>query len=213
MANSNSPFGFRRYQGAGYTPTYEPTTFGYAGVYGGIAYNAGAIYQGDPCCRAGSGASTLVQSAGSATTSSVTAVGIFNGCKYLSTSQKRTIWSNYWPGSDVTSANGVTIEAYVDTDPNSLWVAQTDSTGFATADIGANVDFTIGTGSTATGISGAYLTHGGATNSAYPFRFVNLVFFPPGGNGVATSTSAAAYNYAIVGFNNFECKTTTAYNT
>jgi hypothetical protein len=213
LSNSNSPFGFRQYQGLGSAPTYEQFTIGPGGLSGGIAYNASAIYYGDPVARADSGASTLVQAAGSAGGSTVTMAGVFVGCKYLSTAQKRTTWSNYWPGSDVTSANAVATEAYIINDPNAQFLVQSDSTGVAAADLGANNDFNIGTGTASNGISGAYLIHGGATTAAYPFRALNLVWAPPGANGVSTSGTAAAYNYVIVAFNNVETKNATAGNT
>ena len=214
MANTNSPFGFRQISGIGSAPTYEQVTIGPGGVSGGIAFNAAAIYYGDPVARADGGASTLVQAAGSATTSTVTMAGIFQGCKYLSTAIGRTVWSNFWPGgSPVTSANSGSIEAYIINDPNAKFVAQTDSTGFAAADIGSNVDFAIGTGNASSGISGASLTHGGATSSAYPFRFYDLVWAPPGANGVSIAATAAAFNYAIVGFVNVETRNLTAPNT
>jgi hypothetical protein len=213
MANTNAPFGFRQWSGTGSAPTYEQVTIGPGGISGGIAFNAAAIYYGDPVARADSGASTLVQAAGSAGTGTVTLAGVFQGCKYLSTANKRTTWSNYWPGSDVTSANAGATEAYIINDPNAKFVAQTDSTGFAAADIGSNVDFNIGTGTTANGLSGAFLIHGGATSSAYPFRFYDLVWAPPGANGVSLVGTAAGFNYAIVGFNNVETRNLTAPNT
>ena len=41
MANTNTPFGFRQYQGTGSAPTYEQIAVP-------IAYNASAIFFGDP---------------------------------------------------------------------------------------------------------------------------------------------------------------------
>jgi hypothetical protein len=205
MANVSAPFGFRQYSGTGASPTYEQVTL----QNGGIAYNAGAIYYGDPVVRAGSGASTIVQAAGSAGTGTVTLTGIFQGCKYLSTAQKRTVWSNYWPGSDVASTAQSTIEAYIINDPLAQFLCQADSTGVVQADIGANNDFNIGTGTAANGLSGAFLIHGGATSSAYPFRLVGLVLSPPGAPGTATG----GFNLAVVAFNNVETKNLTAPNT
>ena len=141
--------------------------------------------------------------------------GIFQGCKFLSTFLGRTVWSNYWPGgSPVTTGNQGTIEAYVINDPNAQFVAQSDSTGLAQADVGSNIDFNIGTGTTSNGLSGAFLIHGGATTSGYPFRLVSLVWAPhSGANGVALTTAAAAYNYGVVAFSNIETKSLTAGNT
>lgn len=206
MANVNAPFGFSQYRGRGSTPSYEQVAF----RNGGIDFNATVIYKGDPVVRAGSGDGTLKQAAGSAGGSTVTMAGIFQGCKYLSTVTKKTEWSNYWPGgSPVTSGNQSTIEAYVVNDPNAQFVVQSDSTGLVIADTGSNLDFNIGTGTAANGLSGAFLIHGGATTAAYPFTFQELVVDPPGANG----TAAGAYNLAIVSFNNVETRQLTAVNT
>lgn len=205
MANTNAPFGFTQRKGTGSVPTMELVAL----RNGGIAYNAAAIYFGDPVVRVGSGASTITQALGGqgAGTGSILA-GIFYGCKYLSTAAKRTVWSNYWPGSDVSSANQSTIEAYICNDPNAQFTCQSDSTGLVQADVGANFDFNIGTGTTANGLSGAYLLHGGST-TAYPFRLIELVDAPPGSPG----TASGAYNRAVVAFNNVETKNSTAVNT
>lgn len=206
MANVNAPFGFRQYRGRGSTPSYEQVAF----RNGGIDFNATVIYNGDPVVRAGSGDGTLKQAAGSAGGSTVTMAGIFQGCKYLSTVTKKTEWSNYWPGgSPVTTGNQSTIEAYVVNDPNAQFVVQSDSTGQVQADVGANLDFNIGTGTAANGLSGAFLIHTGATTAAYPFTFQELVLDPPGANG----TASGAYNLAVVSFNNVETRQLTAVNT
>jgi hypothetical protein len=202
MANTQAYFGFWQRQGTGSAPTYEQTEQG----NGGIDYNAGAIYYGDPVQRVGSGDGTITQGANGQTTPMA---GVFIGCKYLSTASKRTIWSNYWPGSDVTSANQSSITAWIVNDPNAQFLVQSDSTGVVQADVGANNDYQIGTGTAANGISGAYLVHGGATTSTKPWRLVSLVLDPPGANG----TASGAYNYAIVAFNNVETKALTAANT
>jgi hypothetical protein len=202
VSNSNGPFGFRQCAGLGSSPTYEQ----YENGNGGIDYNTAAIYFQDPVTRIGSGDGTIEQGANGQTTPFA---GVFIGCKYLSTSQKRTVWSNYWPGSDVTSANQSSISAWVVNDPNAQFVAQTDSTGFVQADVGTNVDYQIGTGTTSNGFSGAYLVHGGATTSTKPWRFQSLILDPPGAPGTATG----AYNWVVVGFNNVETKALTAGNT
>lgn len=187
MANTNAPFGFRQYRGGGSAPTYEQVVMTIA------SNNTTAIYFGDPVVPLATG--YIAQ----ASSNSVQVAGIFVGCKYLSTSQKRTVWSNYWPGSD---ANG-DIEAYVVNDPNARFVAQGDATGIAFADINANIGFAIGTGNSATGISGAYLdTSTLNTTNTLPFRVVALVQSPPGSAG----TDSGAYNWAVVAFNNVSTK-------
>jgi hypothetical protein len=187
MANTNAPFGFRQYSGTGSAPTYEQVV-----MYIDSA-NTTDIFFGDPVVPLNTGYITQ------ATSNSVQIAGIFVGCKYLSTSQKRTVWSNYWPGSDASSV----VEAYVVNDPNAKFVAQSDATGIAFADINANIGFAIGSGNTATGISGASLdTSTLNTTNTLPFRVVGLVTQPPGSFG----TEAGAYNWAVVAFNNVSTK-------
>ena len=79
-----------------------------------IAYNASAIYYGDPVELSCAG--TVVRSDGTSDPAGI--AGVFVGCKYLSVSQKRTVWSNYWPGSDVASSQ--TVEGFIVTDPRIL---------------------------------------------------------------------------------------------
>lgn len=211
MANVSAPFGFQQRQGTGSSPTYEQVAVGTGegifsggGSTGGIAYNASAIYYGDPVNRTAGG--TIAQAPGSAGGSTVTMAGVFVGCKYLSTSQKRTVWSNYWPGSDVASGNASTIVAYIINDPNAQFVAQSDSTGLVEATLGSNLDFNIGAGNAASGISGAYLISTAQTVAAYPWRLVALDVFPAGSQG----TVIGPYNWGVVAFNNVETKNATA---
>ena len=191
MANANTPFGFQQYQGNGSVPTYEqvPVT---------IAYNASAIYYGDPVEPDANG--NVVQ--GDGTTATAGIAGIFIGCKYLSVSQKRTVWSNYWPGTDVASTQ--VVEGYIVNDPNARFVVQSDATGIVAADVNLNIGYTIGTGNTTTGISGAYAS-GAAVTATLPFRIVGLLTQPPGSPG----TEAGAYNRIIVAFNNVATKSLT----
>ena len=191
MANSNTPFGFRQYSGTGSAPTYEQVSVD-------IVYNASAIYYGDPVINDANGYVTV----GAAASTEVTATiaGIFQGCKYLSVSQKRTVWSNYWPGSDVASGN--TVLGYIVNDPNAKWVVQSDSTGLTQAAINANISYNTGVGNTSTGISGAFLGATIATTSTLPFRVISLLTTPPGSPG----TEAGAYNRAIVAFNSVATK-------
>lgn len=181
MANTNTPFGFKQYRGLGSAPTYEQS------VRLIKSDNTTAIYFGDPVKSLNTGYIDRGTATGAI-------AGIFAGCKYLSTSQKRTVWSNYWPGSDAASD----VEAYIINDPNAQFVVQAGGTAITLADIGANIDFALGTGNSATGISGAYAT-GAATTIGLPFRVVGLVTEPPGANG---TDATSAYNQIIVGFNN-----------
>lgn len=211
-SNVFAPFGFRQYAGTGSSPTYEQVT-----LIGGIDYNTANIFFGDPVFRLSDGTIAGITTGPGPGTGIL--AGIFVGCKYLSTSQKRTVWSNYWPGTDVTLANQGTIEAYLINDPNAQFLVQvansatTDTTGLVASKIGLNVQFAYGTGNTATGISGAYIdvNTAPAVTATLPFRAITVgqtINFPPGANGY----NAGPFNYAVVAFNNVETKSLTAQN-
>jgi hypothetical protein len=194
MANTKTPFGFAQYQGgAGGAPTFGSTKRR-------VLSNAAAIYSGDPVEPVVSTASGYVKVGVPGTT---IIAGIFNGCKYLSTSQKRTVWNNYWPGSDATGD----VEADIIDDPNSRFKVMGGSTTFnitgtastwTSSPVGQYAQYAIGTGTAANGISGAYLNTLGTTVT-YPFIVTDLITDPPGANG---TDPLSAYNLVVVGFNN-----------
>lgn len=195
MANTNSPFGFLQYYGgAGGAPTFSQSKRLIA------SGDSTAIYYGDPVMPVVSTANGYITQGSPGST---TLAGIFIGCQYLSTSQKRTVWSRYWPGSDATGD----VTAYVIDDPNARFIVQGNSTTFnisgtltsvTSSPVGQYAQFAIGTGNTASGNSGAYLNTLGTTIT-YPFIVLDLVTFPPGAQGADPTT---AYNQVIVGFNN-----------
>jgi len=194
MANTNAPFGFRQYSGTGSAPTYEQNVRYIA------SNNTTAIFFGDAVIPLTSGY------IGQATASTVRVEGIFAGCKYVSISQKRTVWSNYWAGNG--DANG-DIEAYIIDDPNAKFLVQSsDSGGTAAvtfANVGEYINLAVGTGNTATGISGMTVNVATlATTVTLPFRIVGLVTSPPGAEGTDTATE---YNQVIVAFNNASTRT------
>jgi hypothetical protein len=186
MANTNAPFGFALSAFLpGFTPNYAPSVRRIA------SNNATAIYCGDPVTALNTGYITR------STAGTTSIEGILLGVKYLSTTQQRTVWRNYWPGSDATGD----VEAYVIDSPNALFRAQAggSTTAIGFADIGSGINFALGTGNTATGISGAYADQTTiATTSTLPFRIVKLVRDPPGANG---TDIASAYNHVILAFN------------
>ena len=195
MANTNAPFGFRQYYGgSGGAPTFAQSTRLIAST------NTTPIYSGDPVMPVVSTANGYITQATAGTT---TLAGIFVGCKYLSVSQKRTVWNSYWPGSDASGD----IEAYIIDDPSSQFVVMGNSTTFnitgslttfTSSKVGQYAQFATGTGDANTGQSGAYLNSVGTTVT-FPFIVRGLIVSPPGADGADPTT---AYNEVIVGFNN-----------
>lgn len=199
MANLFSPFGFKRVAGTGYTPTFEQ-------VEGQVNAATANIFFGDPVFRLVADGTLAGITTGPGPGATPIA-GIFIGCKYLSVAQKRVVWGNYWPGSDV--AAGTTLTAYIENDPAAQFVAQvgvSTVTGFALNQIGLNAQFAYGTGNAANGISGAFLdqTVAPATTATFPFRILGLITSPPGSPG----TTIGPNNYVQVAFNNVETKNT-----
>ena len=165
-----------------------------------VASTAGAIFHGDAVVPVTSTANGYIKQA---TAGAVPLAGIFWGCQYLSVSQKRVVWSNYWPGND--SAQDVI--AYVIDDPNARFTVQTSGAGFqisgtnanfGTSPVGQLCQLNVGSGNTLSGISGMYISTIGTTNT-FPFIITNLIIDPPGANG---TDATSQYNLIEVGFNN-----------
>lgn len=190
MANDFAPFGFMQDSGTGSTPTYEQ-------VARVAQYNAAAIYRGDPVTSQTDG-TVAISSAGT-----TQIAGIFAGAAYLSTSQQRDVWNNYWPGSDVASGQYPTV--YIINDPNAQFVVLSGSVGLTLADVQANVQFNIGTPNTYSKQSGAYVESPNTTNTL-PFRVLKIVTTP---TLSFSNPVEGAYALAIVGFNNVDTKSLT----
>ncbi len=191
MANDFAPFGFLQDSGTGSTPTYEQ-------VERSAQYNAAAIYRGDPVTSQTDG--TVAISAPGTTQ----IAGIMQGSEYLSVGQQRIVWNNYWPGSDV--ASGQYPKIYIVNDPNAQFIAQSDATGLTLADVGANVQFAIGTPNAYTKQSGAYIDTVGPDTATLPFRVVAIVTTPV---LAFSNPEAGAYALAYVAFNNVDTKSLT----
>jgi hypothetical protein len=189
MANTAAYNGFQQYSGTGSAPTYEQVAVLIA------SSSTTAIYNGDPVEPDANG--FIVRGTTSSSSGNTQIAGIFIGCKYLSVSQKRIVWSNYWPGAD----NNGNVEAYIINDPNAKFVAQFGNVSVAQSYVNSGVGFNIGTGNANNGLSGAFLATL-ATDSSMPFKVVSLVTEPPGANG----TESGAYQKAIVAFNNVSTK-------
>lgn len=192
MANTPAPFGFMQATGLGSVPTYEQNVRK-------IAYNAAAIYRGDPTIPVAAG--TIQIAPGGADT--VQLAGIFDGCEYLSVAFQRIIWNAVWPGNDV--ANGQYATAYVIDDPNAVFIAQSGAVGLTLADVGANVNINIGTPNPWTKQSGAYVETPGAT-ATQPFRVREIITTPV---GPYDNPVEGPYAIALLAFNNVTTKTLT----
>lgn len=196
MANTFAPQGFSQDSGTGSAPTYEQ-------VARQIGLTAAAIYSGDPVTSQSDG--TIAVAAAGTTQ----IAGIFAGCTFVSAATNQVVWRPYWPGSGSALAN-TSVFGYIINDPNAQFLVQSGNAGTAVglADIGANINFAIGTGNALTGRSGAYANQAtiAAATTTLPFRIVGLYTFPPGANGTDTASNG---NLIYVAFNNVDTRVLT----
>lgn len=200
MPNTNAPFGFQDAAGLGSPPTYEQ-------IEERIASTTAPMFTGDPVFRLADG--TIAGATTGPGPGTGVLAGIFVGCEFMSVSQKRPVWANYWPAADV--AAGSQSRCWINNAPGARFRVQAGNSttvGFVQADIGMNAQFGYGVGNTANGLSGAFIDMAvaRAVTPTLPFRIISLILDPPGGPG----TQPGPYNWAIVGFNNVETKSLTA---
>lgn len=190
MANTFAPFGLKLMGGVpGAAPTAEHVE------YQILSTDTNKAFFGDPVKHQASGY-VAVWTAGTGVSQ---LAGIFVGCKYVSTAQGRVLWSPYWPGADAVA--GTVYATVIPVSPGSAQRflvqtanAATTAVAVGIASINLNSDLAMGTGSTTTGISGAYLDINTFNVTAtLPFRIMGLY------QGVgAGSDSASAYNWVVV---------------
>lgn len=197
MANVQGPFGFQRWGNTGGAPNFALDGNPPYRIAAGYAT---AIFFGDAVRMNVSGPTGFIEqwANGDGGTATKILAGIFLGCQYYSVSQKKTIQNNYWPGSDAVGD----VQAFVTADPTSLWKVQAGiASAITQTSMGQAADIVATPlGNTTTGISGMSLSTPTATNAAQlPFKVMNVINSPPGGNGTDLTTP---YNYVVVAFNN-----------
>ena len=173
MANQDTAFGLRPIglNGAGANST---------GVtqYEIASDNTNAIFQNSPVIPLAAGVIDIV---GAANGGTVPALGVLMGVEYVDSSSKKTVFNNYWPGSNNVSVDtNFPIKAFVADNPNQLFMVAADESvtnrATALADVFSNCSLANGTsGSTNTGRSTAELDISTAATTATLFmRVVGL---------------------------------------
>jgi hypothetical protein len=195
MANTQGAFGFVQWGTASGPVNYA---FNSNPPYRIASGYSTAIYFGDAVRMNVSGPTGYVEqwANGDGGTATKILAGIFLGCQYYSTSQKKTIFNNYWPGSDATGD----VSAYVCDDPQAQWKVQAGiASAITQTSMGQNADIVATpVGNATTGISGMSLSTP-TTTVTLPFKVMNFITTPPGANGTDLTTP---YNYVVVSFNN-----------
>ena len=116
-------------------------------------------------------------------------LGIFWGCQYYDTVQQKYIFSNMY-STGFSPPSGTDIDCFVIDDPLVEFVAQVSGSAITNIHVGNNADVNLGTGSTTTGLSGAYVDYTTLnTTNTLPFRITG--FWPAVVNGVGNDITSA----------------------
>lgn len=170
MPNINGAFGLRPLNrlGSGYS------TLGLT-EYRIDPANTNAIYQGAPVIPLSTG---LIDRVGAANGGTVSLLGAFWGCEYVSSSTGEKVYSKHWPGSGASTSYPV--KAFVYDDPMQLFLIAADATvtneATARSHVFANANFSDAqTGVASTGLSSARLAVSTiATTAALQLRIVGI---------------------------------------
>jgi len=140
--------------------------------------NTNPIYQYSAVIPLAAGVIDIV---GAANGGTVPALGVLMGVEYVDSSSKKTVFKNYWPGSNNVSVDtNFPVKAFVADNPNQLFMVAADESvtnrATALADVFSNCSLANGTsGSTNTGRSTAELDISTAATTATLFmRIVGL---------------------------------------
>ena len=177
MANANGAFGLKPYGVLGSAPNSVGTT-----EYRIASTNSNALYQGQPVIPIAAGVIDDLQAAAGG---SVSIVGVFNGCEYVSSTTGETVFSNYWPGSGADS--NFPVKAFLYDDPSMLFTIATsnvqsgnDTEAELRTAVFANIQLANGnSGSTTTGKSSATADlNTVATTNSHALRIMGILDDP-----------------------------------
>ena len=186
---TNAPYGLNPIQ----TATNSTWTASYFDFTLPSAYGTN-IFTNDPIALVNG--SIVIGAASNGTAGNGVSIGTFQGCQYTD-AQRNFVSSPYWPANTVLLA-GTVCTVKVSIDPYIVYDVQTNSTnGLVLTDVGANYNFAIGSGNTATGQSTTILdlSSSGGSSTYYNCKVIGLTKVPGNAYGVA-------YNSALVILNN-----------
>tara|TARA_A100001391_G_C4989916_1_gene257788 strand:- start:149 stop:793 length:645 start_codon:yes stop_codon:yes gene_type:complete len=177
MANSNGAFGLKPIGKLGQATNSTGLT-----EYRIASDNSNPIYQGMAVIPLAAGVIDDLQAAAGGT---VSIVGVFNGCEYVSSTTGEKVFSNFWPGSGADS--NFPVKAFLYDDPNQLFMIATSNvqTGNDTeaelrTAVFSNIQLANGnSGSTTTGVSSASADlNTVATTNSHALRIMGIMEDP-----------------------------------
>ena len=177
MANSNGAFGLKPIGKLGQATNSTGLT-----EYRIASDNSNPIFQGMAVIPLAAGVIDDLQAAAGGT---VSIVGVFNGCEYVSSTTGEKVFSNFWPGSGADS--NFPVKAFLYDDPNQLFMIATSNvqTGNDTeaelrTAVFSNIQLANGnSGSTTTGVSSASADlNTVATTNTHALRIMGIMEDP-----------------------------------
>jgi hypothetical protein len=177
MANINGAFGLKPYGMLGSAPNSVGTT-----EYRIASDNSNSLFQGQPVIPIAAGVIDDLQAAAGGT---VSIVGVFNGCEYVSSTTGEKVFSNYWPGSGADS--NFPVKAFLYDDPSMLFTIATsnvqsgnDTEAELRTAVFSNIQLANGnSGSTVTGKSSATADlNTVATTNSHALRIMGILDDP-----------------------------------
>ena len=177
MANINGAFGLKPYGMLGSAPNSVGTT-----EYRIASDNSNSLFQGQPVIPIAAGVIDDLQAAAGG---SVSIVGVFNGCEYVSSTTGEKVFSNYWPGSGADS--NFPVKAFLYDEPSMLFTIATsnvqsgnDTEAELRTAVFANIQLANGnSGSTVTGKSSATADlNTVATTNSHALRIMGILDDP-----------------------------------
>ena len=177
MANFNGAFGLKPYGMLGSAPNSVGTT-----EYRIASDNSNSLFQGQPVIPIAAGVIDDLQAAAGG---SVSIVGVFNGCEYVSSTTGEKVFSNFWPGSGADS--NFPVKAFLYDDPSMLFTIATsnvqsgnDTEAELRTAVFSNIQLANGnSGSTVTGKSSATADlNTVATTNSHALRIMGILDDP-----------------------------------
>ena len=177
MANINGAFGLKPYGMLGSAPNSVGTT-----EYRIASDNSNSLFQGQPVIPIAAGVIDDLQAAAGG---SVSIVGVFNGCEYVSSTTGEKVFSNFWPGSGADS--NFPVKAFLYDDPSMLFTIATsnvqsgnDTEAELRTAVFSNIQLANGnSGSTVTGKSSATADlNTVATTNSHALRIMGILDDP-----------------------------------
>lgn len=183
MTNTNAPRGF------GQSSAIPGSVPNFGLIKGLMAYNASAVYKGDPLKLVSGKVAVATVTGGTG----AAVVGIADSFSWVSIAQGRRVWQSFYPGSDSVGNADVTVH-YIGL-PDALFDVQVNGGPAVQADVGSFFNWATGTGNTYSGLSGFSLDYStkNATQGSLPFVLFELLQAP-------STDPTSQYNIVRVGF-------------